>query len=395
MKIRILLIFFLLILFSCNRSEENQVEESFSEMLPDETIEIIAIEEVEIENSNDEPLFKAALVTVDGLSLRDEPNTECHVLRLLDAGTRLSILDRSNEPDQIGDMTDYWYQVELDSTYTSKGWVYGSYISEYKGPEVIEHTYFTDHELIDHSQFPNSEMKIFGIEPPYEIPNSGERSGYDGLNSTMFVQVDKNQIMQDSAWIEAISPTGDSYRQYQRLVIINAHPWTNEPIDSPFIGFRFFDLSSFPDGTWQFNISTNNDIITSFEQTVKARELTVSKMKTPDPFNNNGSAVFEKYETAYISGNLEAETEYSFVVYQMLNESQGEASSPDYPLIPIIATKMITDEKGQFQLELNLGDDFPQGDFELGVGIEEINITLLNLGFRYDKGEQVYYSSDR
>ncbi|AEE16455.1 SH3 domain-containing protein [Treponema brennaborense] len=67
-----------------------------------------------------------AAINDSRVRVRSEPNLKCETLDYVNKGDSVKILDRSTDKQQIGDMNDYWYNVELQNG--TKGWVYGAYI---------------------------------------------------------------------------------------------------------------------------------------------------------------------------------------------------------------------------------------------------------------------------
>lgn len=59
--------------------------------------------------------------------LRTKPNLDCDTWAFLNTGDEVTIIDKSKEKQKIGDMEDYWYQVETQQF--PDGWVYGAFIN--------------------------------------------------------------------------------------------------------------------------------------------------------------------------------------------------------------------------------------------------------------------------
>ncbi len=66
-----------------------------------------------------------AQVSASGVRMRDAPGTHGGFVRSLSGGAWVSVLDRSPEPETIGERTARWYQVRAG---TATGWVYGAYL---------------------------------------------------------------------------------------------------------------------------------------------------------------------------------------------------------------------------------------------------------------------------
>ncbi|RMG28835.1 MAG: hypothetical protein D6730_04940 [Bacteroidetes bacterium] len=70
-------------------------------------------------------------ITSSNVNLRALPRKDSgQVLRALDEGTICAVLDKGKR-EPIGNMDDYWYQVEYEG---EKGWVYGYYTSKKQTP---------------------------------------------------------------------------------------------------------------------------------------------------------------------------------------------------------------------------------------------------------------------
>lgn len=80
-------------------------------------------------------LFKPTTAAVSGSpELRENPNLEAQILGTLEAGTKLTVIDRSGIKVEIDGTEDWWYKVELSDNTT--GWVHGLYLEleSYQGP---------------------------------------------------------------------------------------------------------------------------------------------------------------------------------------------------------------------------------------------------------------------
>lgn len=63
---------------------------------------------------------------IDSVRLRKEPRTKSKVLKRIQAGTLVKIIDRGDRKVAISNMYSYWYKVKLISGL--EGWVYGFYL---------------------------------------------------------------------------------------------------------------------------------------------------------------------------------------------------------------------------------------------------------------------------
>ena len=68
-----------------------------------------------------------AVVQVDGLRLRAQPDQTGRILLSLTEGARVEVLKRETELMQINGETDYWYKVNYNGT---RGWTFGAFLVE-------------------------------------------------------------------------------------------------------------------------------------------------------------------------------------------------------------------------------------------------------------------------
>jgi uncharacterized protein YgiM (DUF1202 family) len=70
--------------------------------------------------------------------LRENPNQEAQTLRLMNKGEKVTAIDRSGLKEQIGQVNDWWYQVQTSERKT--GWIYGQYLDldEKQGDFIIK-----------------------------------------------------------------------------------------------------------------------------------------------------------------------------------------------------------------------------------------------------------------
>ena len=71
-----------------------------------------------------------AVVAVDGLRLRDQPDQTGRILLSLTEGSRVEVLARTPDAMEIDGQTDYWYQVNHNGL---RGWTFGAFLTEVPG----------------------------------------------------------------------------------------------------------------------------------------------------------------------------------------------------------------------------------------------------------------------
>lgn len=96
------------------------------------------------------------------LKLRESPSATAKEKGILDYGAKVTILERSENPDVIGNISDYWYKVKSDS---KEGWCFGGFLvvalqnKNYNKSEITKHdTWATQ---IDFSE---NKVAIVGID---------------------------------------------------------------------------------------------------------------------------------------------------------------------------------------------------------------------------------------
>jgi hypothetical protein len=71
----------------------------------------------------------SGVVNVDRLRFRADNDLHAKTLRYLDKGTIVSVISKDEIPVKIGEMEDYWFQIEYDGI---KGWVFGYFLDLYQ-----------------------------------------------------------------------------------------------------------------------------------------------------------------------------------------------------------------------------------------------------------------------
>jgi len=375
----------ILLIIGCNESNKNESPEEEPRAINNLENDTKEIEET-IEMV--EPvLWKRAEVTHNHLNMREKPELNATIIHSLKKGTLLTVLDRTDIEMEINGKNNYWYQVEIDSAYSKKGWVFGSFINEFISSQ--ENTsYFKDHLFIDPSLFPDERMKIFGIEPPYSLPENGELADYDSLNSTIFFLINSKDETPRSIRVEAIEPDGDVYYQnynqefMNKLKVIDFNEWTQEELDVPYLGFRFFNTAAFYPGKWTFNITTDKNQEYTYDVNIRNDNVMFCSIENPDPFNFNSWASVNPGERLFLFGDTlySGNTSVHIVIYYISDEQYEDLS---FRLIPKLATDITVDEDGRFVTELVIGKDFPYGQYKVAYGIDELKLVEMGAGFTY------------
>ncbi len=69
---------------------------------------------------------QSIVYVIDNVRLRQDPHTKSRVVKRIQAGTLVKILDMSAKKEQISNMRNYWYKVKLTSGL--EGWIFGFYL---------------------------------------------------------------------------------------------------------------------------------------------------------------------------------------------------------------------------------------------------------------------------
>ena len=76
-----------------------------------------------------------ALVNSPQLRLREGPSISTPALITLWKGYVIEVIKRNEQPETIGDHTDYWYYINYKGL---RGWVYGQYLIMYDSRQRAE-----------------------------------------------------------------------------------------------------------------------------------------------------------------------------------------------------------------------------------------------------------------
>ena len=94
-----------------------------------------------VSDNTKEPISKA-IVNDTKVRLRTEPNLESGTWAYLNTGDVVTVIDKSEEMQKIGDMEDYWYQIE--TVLFPDGWIYGAFLDEFVETEEYAVINWTD-----------------------------------------------------------------------------------------------------------------------------------------------------------------------------------------------------------------------------------------------------------
>jgi len=106
-----------------------------------EDINILLEKEPEILTKEIKSSEGYGVVNVDRLRFRADNDLHSKTLRYLDKGTIVSIIKKDNKRVKIGEMEDYWYQIEYNGI---TGWVFGYFLdifSRYQNAEFAANLY--------------------------------------------------------------------------------------------------------------------------------------------------------------------------------------------------------------------------------------------------------------
>ncbi|MCP4178306.1 MAG: SH3 domain-containing protein [bacterium] len=379
------IVFICLFVMSCKEKEINldDIKENVSSTINENTeIGEKTNETIEAE----EPIWEKATVTHNNLNMRKEPELDSIIIHSLMKGTILEVVDRSDSKTEINGEKEFWYQVKLDAAYIKTGWVFGSFIKEYEESPNTE-SYIKNHEMLDPSQFPDEKMNIFGIEPPYSLPQNGLLVEYDDMNSLVFFSINDPQNIPESILVEAVEPDGDKHYQYynheymNKFEVVDYDEWTQEEFNPPFLGFRFYNTAAFFHGEWTFNITTDKNEKYNYDILIGNDTFMFCKIVNPDPFNFNGWTSVNPGDNLYLFGDLDQKNiSFKLVLYYITDEQYDDQS---FKLVPKLATEIVTDQNGRFMIEIIMGEDMPFGQYKIAYGKKTIKLVKWDVGFSF------------
>ncbi len=121
-KIKFIIIYSIILLiifiFSCKKNNENK--------------DVNLINEGILKAEDLKKTEKVGVVNVDRLRFRSDNDIHSKTLRYLDKGAIVMILKKDNNRVKVGEMEDYWYQIEYEGI---TGWVFGFFLDVYSSYE--------------------------------------------------------------------------------------------------------------------------------------------------------------------------------------------------------------------------------------------------------------------
>jgi Bacterial SH3 domain len=72
------------------------------------------------------------VITVNRLRMRSDNDIHSKTIMYLDKGEIVTVLKKNGEKVKVGEVEDYWYQIEYNGT---KGWIFGYFFDIYQSPE--------------------------------------------------------------------------------------------------------------------------------------------------------------------------------------------------------------------------------------------------------------------
>jgi len=112
------------------------------------------VETIDVKNNNG-----YAVVNEDRLRFRADNNIHSKTLRYLDKGTIVTIVDKDENRVRIGELEDYWYNIEYEGI---NGWVFGYYLdifTSYENAKTGSRKYIEQSLLQDATDFYEEEIK--------------------------------------------------------------------------------------------------------------------------------------------------------------------------------------------------------------------------------------------
>lgn len=239
--------------------------------------------------------------------------------------------------------------------------------------ERVEQSYFKEHNRVEAKDLPELSMLIFGIPYKVDIPETEERALYlDGLfNQTLYILNISEEI--ETLNLSATDPVGKVYSKILKkgkrdFSFENRDHGDGTKLETPAVTINFNPLAAFDNGIWTIEafINDNQADIIRLKAKITPDSISVTPVKEPNPFDYDSSETFKSGETIYIFGNNEEpDSEITVALYHITNKINEKNESI---LEAFIATKVTTDSKGKYSLELVVGDDMPKGGYKVAHG---------------------------
>lgn len=243
----------------------------------------------------------------------------------------------------------------------------------YESVQMVSESYFKNHNKLDRTKLPELSMPIFGVPEIIEIPETEERTLYfdEFSNTILLLNIDEPV---ERVTVTALTPRGKVYKKIlnakkREFNLIKYDKSRGKKLETPAIVFPFHPLAAFDRGLWTIetylNYSENEKM--KLEVEITPASLSITPVKTPNPYDYNSSGLFKRGQTIYLFGNNEEPgSEITVALYRITDRFNEKNEAI---LAPFIATKTTSDSKGKFSLELIIGDDMEKGEYKLAYGI--------------------------
>jgi hypothetical protein len=116
-----------------------------------------------------------AIVTGDHVRVRSGPSLEHRILIKVNEDTTVSVLERGDSIENIGDMSNYWYKITIESS-GLEGWMYGNFLKKNEEKPETEKTLNLEPVTLHAEKgSPRILLKEIGtISQDISIPTSGD-----------------------------------------------------------------------------------------------------------------------------------------------------------------------------------------------------------------------------
>jgi hypothetical protein len=330
-------------------------------------------------------------VTVDGLRLRAFPTQSGDKVARLAKGDELHVASRTSWVDTIDGITAPWLEV---SKGWAVGWCFGGYVkldsrdppparTAEKTDTVPSRSYFAGADGGALGGLPFLRMHITGIEEGPGMPSkNGFTASWDGLNNTVFVE--GYPVPQEKLHVVAVDPKGSAF---SRELSLNGSPsfrvYPSSPSGfhyaAPVIGFSVRPPASTFAGTWTFLLTSDNSISMArrYSLELSTASATISRGKTPDPFDYPHTVRAQAGDTLYLFGANEAPRTKTKVVLYFITDSQNMDLS--FKMAPAMAAEFQTDAQGRYASVIRVGKDLQKGAYKVASGPGNPVINLFDV----------------
>ncbi len=221
----------------------------------------------------------------------------------------------------------------------------------------------------------------FGLEAPLDIPDTKEKIiYYDSTSMYKSLYILNIDFQFDNIEIIMKEPNGNTYsRKYKNSELkLIKDIYTMGPDDArikftiPVIYVKFNNQACFNDGDWDAIVKFDDKEVINNKVKIKLDGPTVISTEKINPLKDFDPFSFNNGDELFIYGvNEKKNKEIIVAIYYNTEKKLGnqlEFGDKFNCIIPVIATKIKTDNKGRFNLKYKIGIDMPKGNYYIATG---------------------------